>query len=467
MLDTAIADFLNAHRDNHLEKFFEFLRFPSIANVNDDPDSCRLCAQWLVDLFESIGMDAQILESPSKPNVLAQYHVCDDAPTVLFYGHYDVQPADPLDQWSSPPFEPTIRDGAIYARGASDNKGSSFPFVMAIEAFINSPAGLPFNVKFFYEGEEEIGSPNAEEFLGEHGEKLAADVCVVSDSLFFSDDLPAIVYAMRGLAYFQIDLKCADKDAHSGDLGGMLANPVNALARMLAKMQDDTGRVTLEGFYDDVPEISDEEKQAWAQLPFDEAQVARMYGVTKLDGGEKGLTALERRWARPTLDCNGIIGGYTKPGAKTIIPAEASMKLSMRLPPTMDPKKVEASLKKFVAENTPESMKSTVHNFSSARPVMLKPPAGATEAMKSALTEAFGKTPAMIRMGATVPIVEVIQRKLGMDAVLMGFGLPGDGLHSPNERFMLDQLYNGSIAAAAFIQNYAESSGPRAIGLKG
>ncbi len=464
MLDSAIAQYLNSHREEHLKKFFEFLRFPSIANVNDDPDSCRLCAQWLIDLFESIGMDAEILESPSKPNVLARLHVSDDAPTVLFYGHYDVQPADPLDQWNSPPFTPTVRDGAIYARGASDNKGSSFPFIMALEAFIKSSVSMPFNVKFFYEGEEEIGSPNAEEFLAEHGDKLAADICVVSDSLFFSDDLPAIVYAMRGLAYFQIDLKCADKDAHSGDLGGMLGNPVNALARMLAKMHDDNGRVTLEGFYDDVPEITDEEKQAWAQLPFAEAEVARMYGVTKLEGGEKGFSALERRWARPTLDCNGIVGGYTEPGAKTIIPAEASMKISMRLPPAMNPKKVEASLKKFVAENTPESMKSTVHVFSSAKPVMLKPPTEATEAMKAALAEAFGKTPAMIRMGATVPIVEVIQRRLGMDAVLMGFGLPGDGLHSPNERFKLDQFYNGSVAAAAFIQNYAESCG---LGQKG
>jgi len=455
MLCDPVAEYLRGHREEHLAKYFELLRIPSIANVHDTPDSCQLAAEWLAGHFESFGFEAEILPAEGKPNLLAALHVSDDAPTLLLYGHYDVQPADPLELWTTAPFAPAIRNGCVYARGASDNKGSSFAYVMALEAWQRAGGGLPVNVKFFYEGEEEIGSPHIEPFLASHAEKLTADVCVVSDSGFFSAGVPAIVYALRGLAYFQVDIQAHDTDAHSGTCGGLLANPLNALAAMLAAMHDETGRITLEGLYDDLPELTDAERRAWAELPFNEDDLARQLGVPALTGGETGLPALERRWARPTLDCNGIVGGYTDPGAKTIIPAAASMKVSLRLPPPLDPDKVAASFTKFVAAHTPATMTSSVQVLSRARPVMLKPPPAALAAMRTALAEAFGREPAMIRMGATIPIVEVIQRLLGLDAVVAGLSLPDDGTHGPNERFRLDHLYNGSRAAAAFIQNFA------------
>ncbi|MCK4275753.1 MAG: dipeptidase [Phycisphaerae bacterium] len=455
MLGKPVADYLQTHRDEHLSKFFELLRFASVANIKGKPDQCHLAAEWLAGVLAEIGFDAVVLPAAGKPNVIASLHVDDKLPTVLIYGHYDVQPADPLDLWESDPFEPTVRNGAVFARGASDNKGSHFAYIMATEASLRGGGNLPVNVKFFLEGEEEIGSPNLEPFVKEHAEKLSADLAVISDSGFFADDVPSITYALRGLAYFQVTFNAQANDAHSGMWGGVLPNPINALARMIAAMQDETGRIMLPGFYDDVSELSDEERQAWAKLPFDEKATAAALGAKAFTGGETGYSLLERRWARPTLDCNGIVAGYTDRGAKTIIPAQAGVKISTRLVANQDPGRIADGFKQFVADHTPEGMTSTVEVLTSARPLLLSTDSPAMGAAKAAVQEGFGKAPAMVRTGASVPAVEIMHRLVGLDAILIGFGSPSDNVHAPNERFQLDRLWRGSVTAAAFLQNIA------------
>lgn len=459
MLAKPVSDYLATHRREHLEKLLELLRFPSIANVSDDPDPCELAADWLARHLETLGFEARVVPTPGKPNVLASAHVRDDAPTLLFYGHYDVQPPDPLDQWQSPPFEPAVRDECVYARGANDDKGQLLTHLMAVEAWQRAGGGLPVNVKFFLEGEEEIGSPNVEAFIADHARDLAADAIVISDSEFFAEDTPSITYALRGVTYLGLTLKGPSHDLHSGLNGGAVANPINALARMVADMHDADGRVTIPGFYDDVLELTDAERDQWNKLPFDEDAYAASCGVRVLGGGEKGFTTLERRWSRPTLDCNGIFGGYTGQGAKTIIPAAASVKITMRLVPNQDPQKILAACRKFVAEHTPPGVTAEVYVHGNARPVMLSTDSPAVNAAREALKEAFGREAAMIRCGASVPITEVFQRLLRIDPVLMGFGLPDDKIHSPNERFRLTQLWRGSQAAAAFMQNLAGTAG--------
>lgn len=456
MLNQAVQQYLQENRPQHLAKLMELLAIPSIAN-NDD-NCCRQAADWLGEHLKSLGLDVDIVATDGKPNVIASLHVSDAAPTVLIYGHYDVQPPDPLELWQSPPFVPTVRDGWLYARGADDDKGQLFAHLMAIEAWQRAGGGLPVNVKVFAEGEEEIGSPNLELFIATHKDALTADVAVISDSAFFAEGMPSITYSLRGLAYVELSVEGPDRDIHSGVYGGAVANPANAIAKMVGQMHDADGRVTVPGFYDDVVPLTDRELQAWSQLPFDEAAYRADLGVDRLAGGEKDASPLVRMWGRPTLDCNGIVGGYTGPGCKTIIPARASAKISMRLVPDQDPAKIVAGFKQFAAEGTPPGIKSAVSVLAEARPVLLTTDSPAMSAAKEAYREGFGREPAMIRCGASVPVTELIQRLLGLDAVMMGFGLPEDRLHSPNERFSLQQLYGGAATSAAFLGNLAAQS---------
>ena len=451
MLPESVTQYLEAHREEHLAKLMELIRFRSIAN--SEPEQCRLCAEWLVDYLEELGLSAHLGETDGPPNVLAAFRVDDTAPMLLIYGHYDVQPPDPLDQWLTDPFEPVVRDGALFARGASDDKGQLFAHLAAIEAWQMAGGGLPVNVKMILEGEEEIGSPHMEAFLADHAEMLTADAAVISDSEFFAEGVPSITYSLRGLAYVEVTFRGPNADIHSGLHGGAVANPVNALARLVAAMHDENGRVAIDGFYDDVAELTDEERAAWRELPLDEAAYAASLGVAALGGGEAGYSALERRWGRPTLDCNGIVGGYTGPGAKTIIPAAASTKVSMRLVPQQDPEKIAAAFQRFVAEHTPAGVTAEVRVAAGAHPVMLGQDSPAMTAGRAAMAEAFGQEPTLIRCGASVPITELFQRLLGLDAVLLGFGLPADNLHSPNERFLLEQFHRGAVAAAALMSN--------------
>lgn len=458
MLPDAVRQYLDDHRQEHVESLRELLRIPSIANVRGEPDACLRAAEWLRQRLEGLGLAAEILPTDGRPCVFAHAEAASRAPTLLIYGHYDVQPPEPLELWQTPPFEPVVRDGAIYARGANDDKGQLFTHLCAVEAWQRAGGGLPVHLKVLVEGEEEIGSPNIESFFTEHAERLAADAAVISDSEFFAEGLPSITYALRGVAYAEITVTGPRADVHSGLHGGALANPINALAGLVAALHDAAGRVTIPGFYDDVLPVSDAERRAWAGLPFDEAACAASLGVGELGGGERHRTALERRWARPTLDCNGIVGGYTGEGCKTIIPSRASAKLSMRLVPNQDPEKVTAALREFTAENAPPGVVVETEILAKARPVLLATDSPAMRAARAALKEAFGAEAAMIRCGASVPVTEQIQRLLGLDAVLMGFGLPDDNLHSPNERFRLAQLYQGAVASAAFLGNLGRSA---------
>jgi len=451
MLPEPVREYLESHREEHLARLMELIRFPSVANTN--PEACVACAEWLADRLRNLGLSARLVESQGPPNVIASVRVADDAPTLLVYGHYDVQPPDPLEEWRTGPFEPVVRDGCLLGRGASDDKGPVFAHLAAIEAWQRAGGGLPVNLKVILEGEEEIGSPHTEAFLAAHAEELAADAAVISDSEFFADGIPSITYALRGLAYVEVTLRGPRADIHSGLHGGAVTNPINALARLIAAMHDDGGRVALEGFYDDVLPLSEEERREWEALPADEAAYADSLGVEALGAGEGGYSALERRWARPTLDCNGVVGGYAGEGAKTIIPASASAKVSMRLVPAQEPEKIAAAFRRFVADRTPAGVTAEVTVSAGARPVMLARESPAMDAGRAAMAEAFGRPPAMIRCGASVPITELIQRLLGLDAVMLGMGLPDDNLHSPNERFRLKQFAGGAVMAAAFLHN--------------
>ena len=455
MLPQPVTDYLRKHREDHLVKLFELLRLPSIACLADSPgqpDACRLAADWLSGHLKELGLQADVRPTGGRPCVIAKARVSDDVPTLLIYGHYDVQPPEPLDAWESPPFEPAVRDGYIYARGACDDKGRLFAHLMAVEAWQRAGGGLPVNVTILLEGEEEIGSPNLESFLAEHKGDLSAHAALISDSGFFAEGVPSITYALRGLLYLEVTLTGARQDVHSGEHGGALANPINSLAKMIAQMHTPDGRVTIPGFYDDVLALTDSERQEWAKLPFDETEYAASLGVDVLAGGEKGFGILERRWARPTLDCNGIVGGHTGAGAKTIIPASASTKITTRLVPNQDPEKIAAGFRQFLAERTPAGTRATMSISAGARPVLLAKDSPAMEAAKASYLESFGRESAFIRCGATVPVTELIQRLLGLDAVLLGLGLPDDNLHGPNERFRLDHLWRGSVASAAFMQ---------------
>ena len=470
MLSPPVAEYLRSHQPQHLERLKELLRIPSIANVRDrQPDGCKMAAEWLAAHMNALGLESRVLPAAGKPNVFAEGRAGAGLPTVLIYGHYDVQPPDPLELWLSPPFEPVVRDGALYARGASDDKGQLFAMLCAVEAWQRAgrhgaqtggrmadstgAGGLPVNVKVFLEGEEEIGSPHLEPFLAEHAALLKADAIIVSDSGFFAPGVPSITYALRGLVYFEITLVGPSADLHSGQRGGVVANPINALARMLAGMTDEHGRVTIPGFYDDVLEISPQERAAWSRLPFDEGALAAELGVPALAGGEKGFSVLERNWARPTLDANGIVGGYTAPGAKTVIPSRASAKISCRLVPAQEPEKVLAGVRQYLAEHAPAGCTVSLQVHTQARPVLLSQDAPGMKEAQAALEEAFGARPILVRNGASVPITELFQRLLGTDAVLMGFGLPNDSIHSPNERMVLEQFYRGAVAGAALLQN--------------
>ena len=457
MLPEAVRAYLQANRSRHLAELMELLRFDSIANLHDQADSCRRCAEALAGRLRDLGLEAELMSMATRPNVVASAHVGDDRPTLLMYAHYDVQPPEPIELWESDPFEPVVRDDYIYGRGASDDKGQLFAQLMAVEAWQRAGGGLPVNLKLFIEGEEEVGSPNLESFIAGHCDLLASDAAVISDSEFFAAGTPAITYSLRGLVYAEVTVRGPTRQVHSGLHGGALANPINGLARLLSGMHDRDGRVTIEGFYDDVVELTEAERRDWARLPFDPAEYAASLGVGMLGGGEKSLGVLERRWARPTLDCNGIIGGHVGPGAKTVIPAGATAKVSMRLVPNQDPERIAAGFREFVAGNTPAGLSSSVSIGVTARPVLVARDSPAMGAASAALEEAFGRSPTFIRCGASVPVAELIQRLLGIDAVLMGFGLPDDGLHGPNERFCLEQLWQGSLASAAFMHNLARA----------
>jgi acetylornithine deacetylase/succinyl-diaminopimelate desuccinylase-like protein len=429
-------------RDRFLEELKELLRIPSISTLPEYKDDIARAAQWLAEDMKRIGMDhVQVYPTDGHPVVYGEWMGAKDAPTVLVYGHYDVQPVDPLNEWESPPFEPAIRDGKIYARGASDNKGQAFAHVKAVEAYLKGAGGIPVNVKLILEGEEEIGSPNLEPFVIDHKNLLAADSGLVSDSRIISPEQPSILYGLRGLLYTQIDVRGPDRDLHSGTYGGSVHNPAQALAEIITALHDETGYITIPGFYDSVRQLPQEEREALSRVPYPLEQWQEETGLQE-PWGEPEYTLIERMGARPTCEVNGIWGGFQGAGGKTIIPAEAGAKISMRLVPDQDPQEIAKNFTDYIHSIAPSSLEVDVTIIAMSFPAMVPLDAPEMKAASQAYETVWGVAPVYTREGGSIPIVATFQRELSMPVILMGFGL-SDNVHSPNEHFRVDHFYKG------------------------
>lgn len=457
MLDTVLQT-IDATRSRSLDRLKSFLRIPSVSTKPEHKPDMQRCVEFLADDLRACGLTTQVYATPGHPILIAKNAHQPDRPTVLMYGHYDVQPPEPLEQWISPPFDPTIRKDengfdAVYARGAVDDKGQVWCHVEAVRVWQQQQGGdLPVNLIMLIEGEEEIGSVNLEDFLRSHPAELKADVAVVSDTNQFARNVPAITYGLRGLVYAEVTLTGPSHDLHSGLYGGTLHNPANALCELLATLHTPDGMVNFEGFYDDVRPLTRTEREMWAKLPFSDEVHRKEMGVPALFG-ESGFTTLERKWARPTLDINGLTSGYQGPGAKTIIPAKATAKVSMRLVPDQNPAKIESAFRRALESRVPKTVKLDIHVHSGAHPSLLPIDNPATQLAAKAVKTGFGVEPVFMREGGTVPVGTLFKQILGIDTLFIGFGLSDDRVHSPNEKFDLDALHKGTRTAAAL---YAE-----------
>lgn len=447
--------FIEANRGRFRTELYDFLRIPSISAQPEHAPDMRRAAEWLSGRLRGAGLDAEILDTPGHPVVLAEWRGAEGAPTLLVYGHYDVQPPDPLEEWASPPFEPTEREGRIYARGSADDKGQLYMHVKALEALLATHGRLPFNVVVLAEGEEEIGSPNLVPFVVAHRERLAAELVVISDSAMFAEGVPSLLFSLRGLAYFEVHVRGARSDLHSGEFGGAVANPANALARILASLHDGDGRVAVPGFYDDVVSWDDERRRRIAQLPHDDRAFQTELGVPAL-AGEKGYGTLERLWIRPTCDVNGLLSGYTGEGAKTVLPSRAMAKVSFRLVPEQRPERVKELFEAHVRRVAPPGVTVEIRELHGGRPWRARVEGAAFEAASEALEEAFGRRPVLMGAGGSIPIVVEFEEKLGAKALLVGFSLPGCNLHAPNEWLPIENFEKGIGALARLHERLAE-----------
>jgi acetylornithine deacetylase/succinyl-diaminopimelate desuccinylase-like protein len=464
--DAALAH-LREHDAEHLRQLDDLLRIPSVSADPARDDDVRRTAQWIADELTRIGIEsARLHETSAHPIVTAEWlHAGPEAPTVLVYCHYDVQPTDPLDEWVRPPFEPRHEDDRVYARGAGDDKGQLFMHLKAAEAWMATAGRLPINLRFFFEGDEEVGSEPIEQFIADHAELLAADVCVVSDGDTFDDDgTPAIGYGLRGIAYWEVRVRGPRQDVHSGQYGGGIDNPANVLVRMLASLVDGDGRVTVPGFYDRVRDLTDDERAAYAALPFDETAWADETEVPGPMAGEAGWTLLERLSARPTFDINGIWGGYTGDGAKTIIPAWAAAKVSTRLVPEQDYREIERSMKAHLESIAPPTVSVDVRIIHGGAPVITPLDHPGIEPAKRALTAAFGREPLFQRSGGSVPVVAALDAQLGLKTLMIGFANPTGNFHAPNEWMSLRNLRDGM---GALVRLWGELGSLRAGDLRG
>ncbi len=454
----AVLDHINSRRDDYVERLRDFLAIPSISALPEHAADVRRCAEWCADEMRTIGLQNVALhETPGHPVVYGEWLGAPGRPTLLFYGHYDVQPVDPLDLWETPPFEPSVREGAIYARGAADDKGQIFMHFKAIEAHLSAGGTLPVNVKVLLEGEEEVGSANLDAFIAANRDMLAADVVVISDSPMFDRDVPSICYGLRGLAYFQIDMRGSSTDLHSGSYGGAVANPAIVLAQVLAQMKDRSGRIKIPGFYDAVVELTPEEKAEFARLPFNEKRWAKEIGVPK-PFGESGYTTLERKWARPTFEVNGLLSGFTGEGAKTVIPAVAMAKVSMRLVPNQDPETIGKLFEAYVRKVTPKTVEVKVTHMHGGRPWTTGLDNVWVQAAGRAIEKGFGRQPVFVREGGSIPVVSTFQETLGLPSVLFGIGLPGENAHAPNEWLDLSNFHHGVLASAYLYDEFGQQT---------
>ncbi len=446
----SVLTHLDQNKDQYLAELKDLLAIPSVSTNPENKGDVERCARWVADHMREIGLqNVQVMPTPGHPVVYGDWLNAPGKPTVLIYGHYDVQPPEPLELWTSPPFEATIRDGNIFARGSADDKGQVFIHLKSLEAFLKTTGELPVNVKLLIEGEEEIGSEHLAPFLKDNKELLGADLVLVSDSSMFAKGVPSICYGLRGLAYMQIDLVGPNRDLHSGSFGGTVHNPIQALSEIIAQLHDKNGKITIPGFYKDVRPLSKKERDAFKKLPWSDKKYAKDLGVKQLYG-EKGFSTLERVWARPTLECNGIWGGFTGEGAKTVLPSKASAKISMRLVPDQKSDKAAKLFEKHIKKIAPKSVTVTVRNLHGGEAAITPIDSPGVMAAVAALEKGFGKKPLYQREGGSIPIVVQFKEILGLDTVLLGFGLPDENAHAPDEFLNLDNFFGGMRTSAHF-----------------
>lgn len=438
-----LNQYFTAQRDTHLEQLNEFLRIPSISALSEHKGDMQKAAEWLVQSFNEAGLEnVSIDETDGHPVVYGDWLHAEGKPTILIYGHYDVQPVDPLELWESPPFEPEIRDNKLFARGASDDKGQVFMHIKAVEALMKQSGKLPVNVKFLIEGEEEVGSPSLEKYIRDNQEKLAADIIVISDTGMQGPGQPAVCYGLRGLCGIQIDVKGAKGDLHSGLYGGGVQNPLHAIAELLASFRDKEGTIAVEGFYDNVRELTDEERDAYKALGFNEKALKEEIDVPELFG-EQGFSYLEQTWARPTLEINGLFGGFSGEGIKTVLPSEAGAKITCRLVPDQDPDEIVEKLKAHIEEHKPAGVTVTVTEFDKGKPFITPFDHPAIQAAGRSYEKVYNVPTAYTRGGGSIPIVAAFDEILQLPVVLMGFGLSTENFHAPNEHFHLENFDQG------------------------
>ncbi len=458
MLNEALQ-YAEAHRDQFLSELKEFLSIPSISAVAEHQKDLQRAAQWLADHFTSIGLDhAKVHQTAGHPIVTADWlHAGADQPTVLIYGHYDVQPIDPIELWQSDPFKPEVRGDYLFGRGTADDKGQVFIHAKVIESYLKTTGKVPVNVKIVVEGEEEIGGPNLDVFVKAHLAELKADVCLISDSHMLRPDQPCIIYGLRGLTYIEIEVTGPGQDLHSGSYGGAVYNPIQALVEMLASLKNKNGHITVPGFYDKVRPLKKDERNVLARVPFSKKQFMREASVKKL-WGEKGYTPVEQTAARPTLELNGIWGGWTGEGSKTVLPSKAYAKISCRLVADQDFVEIKDLLITHLKKIAPKEVSVSAKWLHGGQGALVNLDSSYMRAAAKVLQQVFGHPPIYLREGGSIPVVAAFQELMGIDSIMMGFGLPDDNLHSPNERFFLPNFYNGIQATIRYLEEVGKGA---------
>ena len=455
-MGSKVTELIEKDENRYLEELKEFVRIPSISADPEKVDKMIDCANWVKGQLDNMGMEnTEIIETKGHPSVYGEWCKAEGKPTVLIYGHYDVQPVDPVDLWDSPPFEPTVKDGGLYGRGTVDDKGQILLHMKAVEAHLQAEGKLPINIKFLVEGEEEVGSKNLVPLIKDNLEKLKADLILISDSSMFAKGMPSICYGLRGISYFELRVKGTNGDLHSGSFGGAVINPANALARIIAKLKDENGRILIPGIYDDVLPLTDEERKVFANLPHDDEKYREMLGAPELFG-EEGYSTLERVWARPCLDVNGIISGYTGEGAKTVIPAKASAKISLRLVPNQTPDRVEELFRKYIEEIAPPSVEVEIETLHGGMPYISPIDNPIFDSVREALKKGFKADTVAIREGGSIPIVTDFTELLKSPVILIGFGLPDENAHAPNEWIDLENYQKGILSMAYLYEGLAK-----------
>jgi len=452
-----IINYINERKEEYIEELKEFLRIPSISTNPENKKDVRDCAVFVEKQLKEIGLEnVKIYETAGHPVVYGDWlNAGKDKTTILIYGHYDVQPVDPIELWTDPPFEPAIRGDNIYARGSADDKGQVFIHMKSIQAHLVNNKSLPVNIKFLIEGEEEIGSENLDTFINDNKKLLECETVVISDTSMFDYEVPTISYGLRGLAYMQVDVTGPNRDLHSGSFGGAVDNPINALAHIICKLKNDSGKILIDGFYDDVLKLTEQERLEYSKLPFDEKKYMEGLEIEEVFG-EEGFTTLERASGRPTLDCNGIWGGFQGEGAKTVLPSKASAKISMRLVPNQEPEKIEKLFTDFVNKIAPKSVKVVVKSLHGGKGAITPIDSPAIKAAVEALKKGFGKEPVFAREGGSIPVVNTFKELLNSPTVLLGFGLPDENAHSPDEHLNLNNFHRGILSIAHYFNELSK-----------